>query len=62
VIHWLSTMPLSTKFQRSWALSGFLAGSQFDGAWMTPASIAPSDTVRSATSLSKYAFAAAWMP
>ena len=48
-----ATMPSSTKFQRSLDLSGFLAGSHRDGDWIVPASIAPSATDRSLTSLPK---------
>ena len=48
-----ATMPSSTKFHRSVDFSRFFAGSQRDGDWMMPASIAPSDTVRSLTSLPK---------
>jgi hypothetical protein len=63
---WLSqpceTMPSSTKFHRSTDRSGLCAGSQREGDWMMPASIAPSETVRSPTFLPKYACEAAWIP
>jgi hypothetical protein len=51
--HPCSTMPSSTKFHRSCERSGFFAGSHRDGDWMTPASIAPSDTVSCPASLLK---------
>ena len=57
-----ATMPSRTKFQRATARSGFTAGSHRDGDWITPASTAPSATVRSCTFLPKYAWLAAWMP
>ena len=57
-----ATMPSRTKFQRATAPSGLTAGSHRDGDWITPASTAPSATVRSCTFLPKYAWLAAWMP
>ena len=58
---WL-TMPSRTKVQRCWDMPGSTAGSQRDGDWMSPASIAPSETVSCETSLPKYDCEAAWMP
>ena len=49
----LGDLPSRTKFQRSFDFSGFFAGSHRDGDWIVPASIAPSATVSSLTSLPK---------
>ena len=58
---WL-TMPSRTKFQRCSDMPRSTAGSHRDGDWMSPASIAPSDTESCETSFPKYACDAAWMP
>jgi cyanophycinase-like exopeptidase len=56
------TMRSSTRFQRAFALSGALAGSQLLGDGMMPASSAACATVRSFASTPKYDWAAAWIP
>ena len=56
------TIPSRTKAQRCSDIPRSTAGSQRDGDWIRPASIAPSDTDSCETSLSKYDCAAAWMP